>query len=51
MKIVGVETVHAGKVFNGSEEDIIKLLDENGYKYKVSIEQNYSQFIITPPLK
>ena len=35
MRVVGVETVHAGQVFDGSEDEITKLMEENGYKYQV----------------
>ena len=33
VKLFGIETAHAGKIFDGSEEDIIKLLKANGYEY------------------
>ena len=35
IRVLGVEIVHAGQVFDGSEEEIMKLLDNNGYIYKV----------------
>ena len=35
IRILGVEIVHAGQVFDGSEEEITKLLEANKYIYKV----------------
>ena len=35
IRVLGVEIVHAGQVFDGSEDEIMKLLDNNGYIYKV----------------
>ena len=33
VKLFGIETAHAGKIFDGSEKDIVKLLETNGYEY------------------
>ena len=33
IKLFGIETAHAGKIFNGTEEDITKLLSANGFQY------------------
>ena len=35
IRVVGVEIIHAGEVFDGSREEIANLLQENGYIYKV----------------
>jgi len=32
IKLMGIETVHAGKIFNGSEEDIRSLVGKHNYK-------------------
>lgn len=34
IELLGVEVEHAGKIFNGSEQDIFELLYKNGYKYR-----------------
>jgi len=31
-EVIGIETVHVGDVFDGSREDLIKLLENNSYK-------------------
>ena len=33
IRLLGIEVLHAGQVFDGDEDDISKLLDANGYKY------------------
>ena len=33
IRMFGVEVEHAGKIFNGTEKDIIKLLKTSGYQY------------------
>ena len=33
INLFGIETAHAGKIFDGSEDDIMKLLEKNGYEY------------------
>ena len=33
IKLFGIETEHAGKVFKGSEKDIKDILKANGYEY------------------
>ena len=33
IKMFGVELEHAGKIFEGTENDIINLLRSNGYQY------------------
>ena len=33
IELFGIETAHAGKIFDGSEQDITRLLHENGYEY------------------
>ena len=35
IRVLGLEMVYAGLVFDGSEEEIMKFLDDNGYIYKV----------------
>ena len=33
INLFGIETAHAGKIFDGSENDIMELLKKNGYDY------------------
>ena len=33
INLFGIETAHAGKIFDGSENDIMELLKMNGYDY------------------
>ena len=33
IKLFGIETEHAGKIFDGTEKDIVNILNENGYQY------------------
>ena len=33
IKMIGVEVEHAGKIFDGTENDIMNLLQLNGYQY------------------
>ena len=33
IKLFGIEIVHAGKIFNGTEEDITTLLTSNGFQF------------------
>ena len=33
IKLFGIETVHAGNIFNGTEADITELLRKHGYQY------------------
>ena len=33
IRMFGVEVEHAGKIFNGTEHDIIRLFNNNGYRY------------------
>lgn len=33
INLFGIETAHAGKIFNGTDKDIATLLYENGFQY------------------
>ena len=33
IQLFGIETAHAGKIFNGTAKDISQLLHNNGYRY------------------
>ena len=33
INVLGVEVEHAGKIFNGTENDIFNLLNSHGYQY------------------
>jgi hypothetical protein len=33
IKLFGIETAHAGKIFDGTEKDISNILYSNGYEY------------------
>ena len=33
INLFGIETAHAGKIFDGSENDIMELLKKKGYDY------------------
>ena len=32
IRVLGIETAHAGKVFEGTEQDISRYLQSNGYR-------------------
>ena len=35
IRVLGVEIAHTGAVFDGTTEDIVKLLEDQNYVYKV----------------
>ena len=44
IKMMGIETVHAGKIFNGTEEDIQNLLAK--HKYELVAQTRLDKFYL-----
>ena len=44
IKLMGIETVHAGKIFNGTEEDIQNLLAR--HKYELVAQTRLDKFYL-----
>ena len=40
IKVLGIETQHAGKVFNGTEDDIVRFLQSMEYKKTKKVEHD-----------
>ena len=41
IRVLGVEIAHTGAVFDGTTEDIVKLLEDQNYVYKVLNTHTY----------
>ena len=46
IRVLGVEIAHTGAVFDGTTEDIVKLLEDQNYVYKVVNTELYMHIYI-----
>ena len=46
IRVLGVEIAHTGAVFDGTTEDIVKLLEDQNYVYKVLNIESYAHICI-----
>ena len=46
IRVLGVEIAHTGAVFDGTTEDIVKLLEDQNYIYKVLNIEPYTHIYI-----